>query len=172
MEDKPKPDQNLTPTHEQCYNWLVVSGPYHYACNRSFFTFYRTIKATANGVPVIGNGTIELHVQTSPKASDTRALTLRNVLHMPTIPYNGFSYTQYQRGTGMRKFGSGIQGFDESRVPTVPLWYAMDLGQWYRLVLVGNLLGVSFLKDRTEEVFMNLYLSKEEEKKLQKFREP
>ncbi|MCJ1386735.1 hypothetical protein MMC17_009861 [Xylographa soralifera] len=156
-----KRQQAANPPRRRCYDWMIVSGDCHYAKNRSSFTDYRPIQMTAQGLRVIGIGTVRLQVWRSPGASDTHTLLLENVLHTPDAMCNGFR-SQFLGGSESWS-ADGVQGLDG---PTgQPSWYGVHFCGLCRLALAGNPRGESVLEERKRDgvVFLlSMYLRDEE----------
>lgn len=146
----------------RCFDWMVVSGDCHYAKNRSSFKNYRRVRGTAQGVPVIGMGTVELEVQRAPQSLDTYTLVLENVLHIPTAMCNGFNSPRFGGSQTWTK--GGVQGLDASNGE--PLWYGTEFCGLNKLVLAGNPQGESVLEEKAKDGYrfmLSMYLSAEEE---------
>jgi len=161
-----KEQENTNPPRRRCYDWMIVSGHCHYAKNRSSFTKYRRIQATAQGMRVIGIGTVRLQVLRSPGSWGAHTLVLEDVLHIPDAICNGF---RSQLLGGVESWSSdGVQGFDNST--DQPSWYGVKFCKLYKLALAGNPHGESVLEERNgndDELWLSVYLTEEEQSILQ-----
>ncbi|OJJ51974.1 hypothetical protein ASPSYDRAFT_165369 [Aspergillus sydowii CBS 593.65] len=104
----------------RCWDWIIVSGNYHYANNRSSFKVYRRVgrmvlDAAGAETYIAGVGTVELNVRTSSrKESPTHSHVLENVLHVPNAVCNGFFCgIYYATHGGTASFGPFFIGTDE-----------------------------------------------------------
>jgi hypothetical protein len=130
--------QENVDSQPRCWGWIVVSGSCHYAKDRSSFKTYRQLQGTAQGITVIGIGTVELQTLRSPDNPGSHTLVLEDVLHIPSAICNGFNPALY----GCLSFwqGSVTQGFDEN---DMPIWYGKSFCGVRRLELAGNPQGES-----------------------------
>jgi len=149
------------PPRRRCYDWIIVSGTSHYAKNRSSFKAYQHITPrVAGGQRVIGVGTVELQVETSPTDSTPRTLVIKNVLHIPEAICNGYNPMLDFHAMAWGK--EGITGLDKDGEV---VWYAVDFCGLRKLVLAGNPQGESEMQKEGNEgvgFMLSLYATEEE----------
>jgi hypothetical protein len=151
----------------RCWDWIMTSGTFHYAKNRSSFKSYRHISLVVQtlygAVRIIGIGKVALTVKL-PDSDEISELVLRNVLHIPDALCNGFS-PQLLGGSwaenGQNLVGSNKKGGDA--------WYAMVFHGLFRLELDGHPQDESLLAglDGEKSSRFDLILSLEERVTLQ-----
>ncbi|KAK9327891.1 hypothetical protein V1520DRAFT_347548 [Lipomyces starkeyi] len=152
-------EERANASQSRCWDWMIVSGDCHYARDRSCFKVYRPVSGTAGGARVVGIGTVELPVKSSPTGSGTHVLVLENVLHIPDAICNGFNAAS--TGGGVRWSRDGVQGFDSD---SQPLWYAVMFAGLAKLVIEGNSQGYSVLEEK--HLMLSIYLTTEEKANL------
>ncbi|KUL89745.1 hypothetical protein ZTR_00549 [Talaromyces verruculosus] len=138
-------NEEKTPSHHRCYDWMIVSGSCHYAKDRESFSTYGPVNKTVNDGDtfVAGVGDVELQVKSSPKrGSLVKTLKLENVLHMPDACCNGFNINAWlmDGGSGQMR-PDGTRGFD---------------GQ------AGNLQGRSYVPDGPNLGALSVYINPED----------
>lgn len=144
---------------------MVVSGSCHYVKDRSSYTTYREVTGTAQGMPVMGIGSVELHVQRGITDTSTHTMVLHHVLHIPSASCNGFNprLTRCMHSWGGDD-GVDSEGFDASGRP---IWYATVFRGLGRLVLAGNPQGKSILgKGNPGPLWLSIYLTEQEHAQL------
>jgi hypothetical protein len=153
------------PPRERCYDWIIVSGPYHYAINRSSFkqdTYKRFKKPflLRNGEMVLGQGSVELGVQSSPRSgSKASKIILEEVLHLPTAKCNGFSQERKLGLGSSTVFGvDGVRGYLDGE----ELWGTENYCGLWKLLLSGKRCGSTHLETVAEEDFEALSLRLDE----------
>lgn len=154
-------NEERTPSHLRCYDWMIVSGSCHYAKDRESFNRYRPVNKLVNGGStfIAGVGDVELQVKSSPKGgSPVKILKLENVLHIPDACCNGFNINRWlmQGGSGQMR-PDGTSGFDEHGDP---FWYAKDYKGLERVVLAGNPQGTSYVPDGPKA--LSMYINSED----------
>jgi hypothetical protein len=152
--------QENVDSQPRCWDWIVVSGSCHYAKDRSPFKTYRQVQGTAQGMTVIGIGTVELQALRSPDNPGSHTLVLEDVLHIPSAICNGFNPGLYGGLSSWQR--SVTQGIDKN---DMPIWYGKSFCGVRRLELAGNTQGESEL-EKGEVLMLSIYLTKEEQSNL------
>lgn len=162
--------------YRRCMDWMVHSGDIHYARNSSSFYSYTRIDAKASrslelgDVRALGIGTVFLQARKEADSDEVTGLRLHDVLHIPSMPCNGISFSRLQAAN--LEYETDVHGDFVAKNPSqVPMFHGMHEYGLYRLALDQDPIGESPLAvshDEHDDLSNALSLSAKNTKKIAK----
>ncbi len=146
-------------TKNICNDWMMVGGHCHYAKDLYWFSNdYKQINPIKidGEHNVIGMGTVELIVRCSTKNFSTQTLKLRNVLHIPDAPCNGFEFkTMFNN---IKETEGKCYCYDETKRQVC---YGVMLTCGFPKLILNESIGISYMSG-TRDAFLSIWLRKKE----------